>query len=215
MVKDITSRDSKRFHINLLGCKNSTFYNVAISALEESLNTDGIHIGRSSGINITDSTIETGDDCVSIGDDSEQINIQRVTYGPGHGISVGSLGKYPHEEPVVGISVKNCTSPTPRMAWEWRHGLLPIKALPLKCILKILSWIIYQIFCEGCTKFCKGCTKVAKVHFEVENDLQSLPEGLQMKKWTMGREISVSLAQRLDASNFLNDVPRVPKSVSK
>ncbi|KAJ9686037.1 hypothetical protein PVL29_015089 [Vitis rotundifolia] len=45
MVKDITSRDSKQFHINLLGCKNLTFYNVAISAPEESLNTDGIHIG--------------------------------------------------------------------------------------------------------------------------------------------------------------------------
>ncbi|CBI28390.3 unnamed protein product, partial [Vitis vinifera] len=109
MVKDITSRDSKQFHINLLGCKNLAFYNVAISAPDESLNTDGIHIGRSSGINITDSTIETGDDCVSIGDGSEQINIQRVTCGPGHGISVGSLGKYPNEEPVVGISVKNCT----------------------------------------------------------------------------------------------------------
>ncbi|KAJ9686854.1 hypothetical protein PVL29_015625 [Vitis rotundifolia] len=109
MVKDITSRDSKQFHINLLGCKNLTFYNVVISAPEESLNTDGIHIGRSSGINITDSTIETGDDCVSIGDGSEQINMQRVTCGPGHGISVGSLGKYPNEEPVVGISVKNRT----------------------------------------------------------------------------------------------------------
>ncbi|CBI22052.3 unnamed protein product, partial [Vitis vinifera] len=109
MVKDITSRDSKQFHINLLGCKNLTFYNIVISAPQESLNTDGIHIGRSSGINITDSTIETGDDCVSIGDGSEQINIQRVTCGPGHGISVGSLGKYPNEEPVVGISVKNCT----------------------------------------------------------------------------------------------------------
>ncbi|KAJ9686035.1 hypothetical protein PVL29_015087 [Vitis rotundifolia] len=109
MVKDLTSRDSKQFHINLLGCKNLTFYNVVISAPEESLNTDGIHIGRSSGINITDSTIGTGDDCVSIGDGSEQINIQRVTCGPGHGISVGSLGKYPNEEPVVGISVKNCT----------------------------------------------------------------------------------------------------------
>ena len=138
MVKDITSRDSKQFQMNLLGCKNLTFYNVGISAPEVSINTDGIHIGRSSGFNITNSTVETGDDCVSIGDGSEQINIQRVTCGPGYGISVGSLGKCPNEEPVVGISVKNCTF-TPRMAWEWRHGLRPIKALLLKCILKILS----------------------------------------------------------------------------
>ena len=115
MVKDITSRDSKQFQMNLLGCKNLTFYNVGISAPEVSINTDGIHIGRSSGFNITNSTVETGDDCVSIGDGSEQINIQRVTCGPGYGISVGSLGKCPNEEPVVGISVKNCTF-TPRMA---------------------------------------------------------------------------------------------------
>ncbi|KAL6314295.1 hypothetical protein AAG906_018989 [Vitis piasezkii] len=68
MVKEINSRDNKQFHINLLGCGNFTFYNFAISAPEDNLNTDGIHIGRSSGIDITDSTIETGDDCVSIGD---------------------------------------------------------------------------------------------------------------------------------------------------
>lgn len=115
MVKDITSRDNKQFQMYLLGCKNLTFYNVGISAPEVSINTDGIHIGRSSGFNITNSTVETGDDCVSIGDGSEQINIQRVTCGPGYGISVGSLGKCPNEEPVVGISVKNCTF-TPRMA---------------------------------------------------------------------------------------------------
>ena len=36
-----------------------------------------------------------------------------------------------------------------------------------------------------------------------------------MKKWTMEREIGVPLAQGLDVSNFLNYVPRVPKSVSK
>ncbi|KAI9161541.1 hypothetical protein LWI28_018470 [Acer negundo] len=109
IVEDITSKDSKQFHVNVLGCNNLTFGRFTISAPEHSLNTDGIHIGRSTGINITDSNIGTGDDCVSIGDGSRQITITNVTCGPGHGISVGSLGKYMNEEPVVGVTVRNCS----------------------------------------------------------------------------------------------------------
>ncbi|KAJ8532019.1 hypothetical protein K7X08_011942 [Anisodus acutangulus] len=76
---------------------------------QESINTDGIHVARSSNVNITDCVIGTGDDCISIGDELEQLHITRVTCGPGHGISVGSLGKTPGEKPVVGVYVKNCT----------------------------------------------------------------------------------------------------------
>ncbi|PSS05977.1 Exopolygalacturonase [Actinidia chinensis var. chinensis] len=109
VVRDVTSLDSKNFHVNVLGCKNLSFQHFTVTAAETSINTDGIHIGRSDGINITDTNIKTGDDCVSIGDGSRNINIQRVNCGPGHGISVGSLGRYPNEEPVVGITVRNCT----------------------------------------------------------------------------------------------------------
>lgn len=109
VVKEITSKDSKQFHMNVIGCKNLTFSQVTISAPGDSANTDGIHIGRSSQINISHTTIQTGDDCVSIGDGSEQISIFGVNCGPGHGISVGSLGLYPREAPVIGIRVKNCT----------------------------------------------------------------------------------------------------------
>ena len=96
--------------MNVLGCQNVTFLRVRVIAPGNSLDTDGIHVGRSIGINITDSSIQTGDDCVSIGDDSKQITVTRVTCGPGlHGISVGSLGKYPNEETVEGVIVMTCT----------------------------------------------------------------------------------------------------------
>lgn len=66
-------------------------------------------MGRSTGVNISDAIIKTGDDSLSIGDGSQHINVEKVTCGPGHGISVGRLGKYHNEEPVVGVTVKNCT----------------------------------------------------------------------------------------------------------
>ena len=54
-----------------------------------------------------------------------------------------------------------------------------------------------------------------KVCFEVGTNLQSLLEGVQRNKLTMERKIGVLLAQGLDVSNFLRNVPRVPKSVSE
>ncbi|XP_075668057.1 exopolygalacturonase-like [Castanea sativa] len=105
IVQDITSKDSKFFHINLLECKNLQFQHVTVTAPADSPNTDGIHIGRSSQINITNANIGTGDDCISIGDGTQDITIKQVTCGPGHGISVGSLGRYQNEQPVSGIRI--------------------------------------------------------------------------------------------------------------
>ncbi|KAK4573229.1 hypothetical protein RGQ29_031264 [Quercus rubra] len=96
-VQDITSKDNKYFHINLLGCKQLQFQHVTIIASTDSPNTDGIHVGRSSQITITNADIGT------------DITVNQVTCGPGHGISVGSLGKYQSEEPVSGIRVTGAT----------------------------------------------------------------------------------------------------------
>ncbi|CAN6701866.1 unnamed protein product [Malus baccata var. baccata] len=109
IIRDITTKDSKNFHINVLGCNNVVLQHFTVSAPKESMNTNGIHIGRSTGINITDSTIGTGDDCISIGDGTKQLHVTKVTCGPGHGISIGSLERYQNEEPVSGIFTKNCT----------------------------------------------------------------------------------------------------------
>ncbi|GMY09711.1 exopolygalacturonase clone GBGA483-like [Fagus crenata] len=87
-IQGIKSWNSKLFHMSILNCKNVTIQHVTINAPGESLNTDGIHIGRSTRINITHADIKTGDDCVSLGDGSQQINVEKVNCGPGHGIRV-------------------------------------------------------------------------------------------------------------------------------
>ncbi|KAE8710678.1 Polygalacturonase [Hibiscus syriacus] len=109
MVQGITLRDSKQFHTNVLGCKIITFEHVIVSTPKDSPNTDGIHIGRSDGIKIIDTNIKTGDDCISIGDGAKNLDVTGVTCGPGHGISISSLGKFANEEPVEGTKVSNCT----------------------------------------------------------------------------------------------------------
>ncbi|KAM3753714.1 hypothetical protein ACB098_03G112800 [Castanea mollissima] len=105
IVRDIQSKDSKFFHMNVMGCKNLQIQDVTITAPGDSPNTDGIHIGRSSKITISNAKIGTGDDCISIGDRAQDVTANQVTYGPGHGISVGSIGRYQNEQPVSGNRV--------------------------------------------------------------------------------------------------------------
>ncbi|PPS11124.1 hypothetical protein GOBAR_AA09517 [Gossypium barbadense] len=109
MIQYITTKDSKQFHVNVLGCKNITFEHFTLSAPDESPNTDGIHIGRLDGVNVLNSEIKTGDNCVPIRDGSKNLVINGVTCGLGHGISIGSLKLFKNEEPVDRVTVKNYT----------------------------------------------------------------------------------------------------------
>ncbi|KAK4437507.1 Polygalacturonase [Sesamum alatum] len=109
IIQDVTTKDSKNFHVNCISSYNVTFLRFTVSAPGDSPNTDGIHVARSTNVRITDSIIKTGDDCVSMGDETKEVYIQNVTCGPGHGISIGSLGGYATEKDVTGIYVRNCT----------------------------------------------------------------------------------------------------------
>lgn len=108
LIGGITSLDSKMFHILIHNSQDVDVENVRIIAPASSPNTDGVHVGSSMGVHIVDSLIATGDDCVSLGDGSRDIKVSGVTCGPGHGISIGSLGKYQNEEDVRDIVVSNC-----------------------------------------------------------------------------------------------------------
>lgn len=78
--------NSKAFHMHVTRCQNTQIYDVKITAPEESTNTDGIHISSSTGVQVVDSFIGVGDDCVSMGDGNRNLLVSNVFCGPGHGI---------------------------------------------------------------------------------------------------------------------------------
>ncbi|KAK8450936.1 hypothetical protein SEVIR_6G123100v4 [Setaria viridis] len=109
VVRDLTSVNPKFFHIALLSVKNIKMSGLKITAPSNSPNTDGIHIERSAGVSITDTHIATGDDCISVGQGNDNVEVARVQCGPGHGMSVGSLGRYAGEGDVTRVHIRDMT----------------------------------------------------------------------------------------------------------
>lgn len=93
--------------MNFYACTNITINQVQLIAPADSPNTDGIRLGASNNVNISRSIIATGDDCISMIDNTNNVLITYVSCGPGHGISVGSLGKALYEQ-VHDIQVLSC-----------------------------------------------------------------------------------------------------------
>ncbi|XP_028051472.1 probable polygalacturonase At3g15720 [Camellia sinensis] len=106
-ISDLTFINSPQMHMALERSTWVYVYNLTITAPGDSPNTDGIHIQHSTHVFISQTHIGTGDDCISIGDGSLYLNISMITCGPGHGISIGSLGIKGPYETVENVYVSN------------------------------------------------------------------------------------------------------------
>ncbi|WMV23821.1 hypothetical protein MTR67_017206, partial [Solanum verrucosum] len=104
-VKDLKIEDAQQIHLLIEKCVVVEVSKLVVSSPENSPNTDGIHITNTQNIQISDSTIATGDDCISIVDGSQKVLATSITCGPGHGISIGSLGGGNSEAHVSDIHV--------------------------------------------------------------------------------------------------------------
>lgn len=82
----LTSVNSQMFHIVFNGCRDVKLESISILASRNSPNTDGIHVQFSSEVTILNSKVSTGDDCVSVGPGTNNLWIENVFCGPGHGI---------------------------------------------------------------------------------------------------------------------------------
>ncbi|XP_054805349.1 probable polygalacturonase At3g15720 [Prosopis cineraria] len=108
-LKVLTHINGPKVHIHLDDCNGIHHSNLHVVPPQDSPNTDGIDISTTSNMIIQDSNIETGDDCIAINEGLSFINVTGVYCGPGHGISIGSLGSKRSHATVEDIHVRNCT----------------------------------------------------------------------------------------------------------
>ncbi|KAL5718914.1 hypothetical protein ACHQM5_011768 [Ranunculus cassubicifolius] len=109
VVRSIKIQNAQQMHLTFQKCVNVQASNLMVTAPESSPNTDGIHITDTKNIQITSTVIGTGDDCFSIENGSQKVRAMDIKCGPGHGISIGSLGDGNSEAHVSDVIVDSAT----------------------------------------------------------------------------------------------------------
>ncbi|KAL2516584.1 putative polygalacturonase [Forsythia ovata] len=107
-LSGLTHINSPGVHILITATNGALVSNLRVIAPYTSPNTDGIDVSSSTSVQIRNSFIGTGDDCIAISAGSSNVNISGITCAPGHGISIGALGHGGYDV-VENVRVTNCT----------------------------------------------------------------------------------------------------------
>jgi len=113
-ISNITISNSPAQHISVSGCNGCVFSHVNVNVDKSRLNsgaaaknTDGFDVGNSANVQILDSVINNGDDCVAVNGGVRNLLIQNMRCTGGHGVSIGSLGSNNKDDVVSGVTVRN------------------------------------------------------------------------------------------------------------
>ncbi|KAK4272530.1 hypothetical protein QN277_021074 [Acacia crassicarpa] len=105
VVENLKIKDAQQIHLSFQDSIYVRASGLTVTAPQDSPNTDGIHVTNTQNIQISSSVIATGDDCISIVSGSQNVQATDITCGPGHGISIGSLGTKRAEAFVSDVTV--------------------------------------------------------------------------------------------------------------
>ncbi|KAL1544945.1 galacturonan 1,4-alpha-galacturonidase [Salvia divinorum] len=166
-VEGIRMKNSPQFHFRFDGCQNVHIQSIYITAPPLSPNTDGIHIENTNNVEIYNSVISNGDDCVSIGSGCYDVDIRNITCGPSHGISIGSLGKHNSRACASNITVrdsviKNSDNGVRIKTWQGGSGAVSgvtFRKIHMENVRNPI--IIDQFYCL--TKDCSNRTSAVQV----------------------------------------------------
>ncbi|CAI9785150.1 unnamed protein product [Fraxinus pennsylvanica] len=172
-VRDIRIVNSPLCHLKFDNSEGVKINNITISAPETSPNTDGVHLQNTKDVEIQHSNIACGDDCVSIQTGCSNVHIHHIGCGPGHGISLGGLGKDKSVACVSNIKVENIVMANTLYGARiktWQGGLGSVKNVTFSNIQLSevqVPIMIDQYYCDK--NICKnqtGAVAVSGVKFD-------------------------------------------------
>ncbi|EEF36999.1 polygalacturonase At1g48100 [Ricinus communis] len=161
-VTGITIQNSPQCHLKFDNCIGVVIHDITISSPGDSPNTDGIHLQNSKDVLIHSSNLACGDDCVSIQTGCTNVYIHNVNCGPGHGISIGSLGRDNTKACVSNITVRDVVmhnTMTGVRIKTWQGGSGSVQGVLFSNIQVSevqLPIVIDQFYCDKST--CKNQT---------------------------------------------------------
>ncbi|GJN15095.1 hypothetical protein PR202_gb01985 [Eleusine coracana subsp. coracana] len=167
-VQGVTFQNGPQFHLIFTRCSDVKANFLRVIAPADSPNTDGIHLNDSSHVQIMDNLISTGDDCVSMVGNCSHVRVKDISCGPGHGISIGSLGKNRTTDMVENVKVDTClltntTNGVRIKSWQGGMGFarnLRFESIVMKNVSNPI--IIDQYYCDQPTP-CANQTQAVEV----------------------------------------------------
>ncbi|KAH9623510.1 hypothetical protein KSS87_012465 [Heliosperma pusillum] len=211
-------QNSPQFHIKFDGCDGVLINKLQINSPKYSPNTDGIHVENSKNVAIYNALIANGDDCISIGPGSSNVDIQGVVCDHSHGISIGSLGVHNSEACVSNITVrgaliKNSDNGLRIKTWQGGSGSVSdISFQDIQMENNTNSIIIDQYYCL--TKACRNQTSavyLSGVTYRnikgTYNNVQSAPIHFACSDTVPCTNITMSEVELLPSQGQLVDDP--------
>ncbi|CAM8912971.1 unnamed protein product [Rhodiola kirilowii] len=176
-VESLAFKNAQQMTVNFQKCTNVWGSTLVIDSPDWSPNTDGIHITASQNVQLSKCSIRTGDDCISIESGSKYIKASDIYCGPGHGISIGSLGDNNSEGKVSDVLVTraklNGTDNGVRIkTWQGGYGYARnIKFEDIEMINVKNPIIIDQQYCDQ-DKPCKEKSQAVQVENVVYSNIR-------------------------------------------
>ncbi|KAJ1704343.1 hypothetical protein LUZ63_004122 [Rhynchospora breviuscula] len=196
-VKHLNFQYSQQIHFAISRSDSVRISGVRVTAPEDSPNTDGIHITESTNVAIQNVHIGTGDDCISIVNASSNIKMKNIKCGPGHGISIGSLGKDNSTAVVTAVVldtaiITGTTNGVRIKTWQGGSGYVRgVKFQNVKMIDVQNPIIIDQFYCDSSTP-CKNQTSAVKISGVIYKDITGTSKSPEAMKFACSDTVPCS-----------------------